>query len=68
LRLRVRAIAIDWLMLVLVGNVVFRAIAEEGMTLEITVGLSLLILFGGTWWFAGVRRVRAVLATVLLRA
>jgi len=43
----------------------FRAIAEEGLTIAIGLALSLLILFSGVWWFAGVSRVRAVFAKAL---
>jgi hypothetical protein len=60
LRLRLRAIGIDWIMLVVISAAILQAIAEEGLTVEILVALLLLLSFGAGWWLVGVKRVRTV--------
>jgi hypothetical protein len=66
IRVRLRALGHEFALLALVVFNLLREVRSEGVTAEVPILLTLLMVLFAVWWAVGVRRVRGILARVTL--
>lgn len=68
IRVHLRALGHEFALLALVVFNLLREVRSEGVTPEVPILLTLLMVLFAVWWAVGVRRVRGILARVTLGA